>query len=169
MKKQQVIDLDKKYFMPVFNRYQVVLSHGEGPYVYDTDGKKYIDFLAGIAVNIVGHGHPALVKAVAEQAAKLIHTSNLYYTEPQVLLIEKLAKLTGMDKAFIGNSGAEANEGAIKLVRKYGKKQQADKIEIVTAEHSFHGRTLAARTDAGRIHGHVVSDADPRSPQYRPV
>jgi acetylornithine/N-succinyldiaminopimelate aminotransferase len=150
MQKQQVIDLDKKYFMPVFNRYQVVLSHGEGPYVYDTDGKKYIDFLAGIAVNVLGHGHPALVKAVADQAAKLIHTSNLYYTEPQVLLIQKLAQMTGMDKAFVCNSGAEANEGAIKLVRKYGKKQHPDKIEIVTAEHSFHGRTLATLTATGQ-------------------
>ena len=150
MQKQQVVDLDKKYFMPVFNRYQVVLSHGEGPYVYDTDGKKYIDFLAGIAVNVLGHSHPALVKAVADQAAKLIHTSNLYYTEPQVLLIQKLAQMTGMDKVFVCNSGAEANEGAIKLVRKYGKKLHPDKIEIVTAEHSFHGRTLATLTATGQ-------------------
>ena len=150
MKKQQVIDLDKQHFMPVFNRYKVVLSHGEGPYVFDTDGKKYIDFLAGIAVNILGHAHPALVKALSEQATKLIHTSNLYYTEPQVLLVEKLVQMTGMDKVFIGNSGAEANEGAIKLVRKYGKKQQADKAEIVTAEHSFHGRTLATLTATGQ-------------------
>jgi acetylornithine/N-succinyldiaminopimelate aminotransferase len=150
VQKQQVVDLDKKYFMPVFSRYQLVLSHGEGPYVFDTDGKKYIDFLAGIAVNVLGHGHPALVKAVCEQAEKLIHCSNLYYTEPQVQLIQKLARLSGMDKVFIANSGAEANEGAMKLARKYGKMISQDKFEIVTAEHSFHGRTLATLTATGQ-------------------
>ena len=150
MEKQQVVEWDKKYFMPVFSRYQLVLSHGEGPYVYDTDGKKYIDFLAGIAVNVLGHGHPGLVKAVCEQAARLIHCSNLYYTEPQVQLIKKLAELSGLDKVFIANSGAEANEGAMKLARKYGKVIGQDKFEIVTAEHSFHGRTLATLTATGQ-------------------
>ena len=150
MEKQQVVEWDKKYFMPVFSRYQLVLSHGEGPYVYDTDGKKYIDFLAGIAVNVLGHGHPGLVKAVREQAARLIHCSNLYYTEPQVQLIKKLAELSGLDKVFIANSGAEANEGAMKLARKYGKVIGQDKFEIVTAEHSFHGRTLATLTATGQ-------------------
>lgn len=150
MEKQQVVELDKKYFMPVFSRYQLVLSHGEGPYVFDTDGKKYIDFLAGIAVNVLGHGHPALLNAVCEQAGRLIHCSNLYYTEPQVQLIKKLADLSGMDKVFIANSGAEANEGAMKLARKYGKMISQDKFEIVTAEHSFHGRTLATLTATGQ-------------------
>ena len=150
MEKQQVVELDKKYFMPVFSRYQLVLSHGEGPYVFDTDGKKYIDFLAGIAVNVLGHGHPALLNAVCEQAGRLIHCSNLYYTEPQVQLIKKLAELSGMDKVFIANSGAEANEGAMKLARKYGKMISQDKFEIVTAEHSFHGRTLATLTATGQ-------------------
>ena len=150
MDKQQVIEQDKKYFMPVFSRYSLVLSHGEGPYVFDTDGKKYIDFLAGIAVNVLGHAHPALVKAVCEQAGRLIHCSNLYYTEPQVLLIEKIAQLSGLDKIFISNSGAEANEGAMKLARKYGKLTSPDKFEIVTAEHSFHGRTLATLTATGQ-------------------
>ena len=150
MQKQQVVELDKKYFMPVFSRYRLVLSHGDGSYVYDTDGKRYIDFLAGIAVNVLGHGHPGLVKAVCEQAGKLIHCSNLYYTEPQVQLIKKLAELSGMDKVFIANSGAEANEGAMKLARKYGKMQSPDKYEIVTAEHSFHGRTLATLTATGQ-------------------
>lgn len=146
----QVFEQDQKYFMPVFSRYPLVLSHGEGPYVFDTDGKKYLDFLAGIAVNVLGHAHPALVRAVCEQAGKLIHCSNLYYTEPQVQLIEKIAKLSKLDKVFIANSGAEANEGAMKLARKYGKMQAADKFEIVTAEHSFHGRTLATLTATGQ-------------------
>lgn len=150
MNKTQVFELDKQYFMPVFSRYSLVLSHGEGPYVYDTDGNRYLDFLAGIAVNILGHAHPGLVQAVCQQAGRLIHCSNLYYTEPQALLIEKLAKLSGLSKVFIANSGAEANEGAIKLARKYGKAIGDDKFEIVTAEHSFHGRTLATLTATGQ-------------------
>ena len=150
MDKQQVFEQDKQYYMPVFSRYPLVLSHGEGPYVYDTDGRKYIDFLGGIAVNILGHAHPALVQAVCKQAGRLIHCSNLYYTEPQVQLIAELARLSGMDKVFIANSGAEANEGAMKLARKYGKLKSPDKFEIVTAEHSFHGRTLATLTATGQ-------------------
>lgn len=148
--KMKVFEQDKKYFMPVFSRYPLVLSHGEGPYIFDTDGKKYIDFLAGIAVNVLGHAHPELVKAICEQAGRLIHCSNLYYTEPQVLLIEKLAELSGLNKVFIANSGAESNEGAMKLARKFGKMKSADKFEIVTAEHSFHGRTLATLTATGQ-------------------
>lgn len=146
MNKEQVIAQDAEYYMPVFGRYQVVLSHGEGPYVYDTEGKKYLDFLAGIAVNILGHNHPTLTQAIAEQAKKLIHVSNLYYTEQQATLAKSLAELSGLDKAFIANTGAEANEGAIKLARKYGKKISPDKVEIITAENSFHGRTLATLT-----------------------
>lgn len=148
--KMKVFEQDKKYFMPVFSRYPLVLSHGEGPYIFDTDGKKYIDFLAGIAVNVLGHAHPELVKAICEQAGRLIHCSNLYYTEPQALLIEKLAELSGLNKVFIANSGAESNEGAMKLARKFGKMKSADKFEIVTAEHSFHGRTLATLTATGQ-------------------
>lgn len=150
METKQIIAQDQAHYMPVFARYPLVLSHGEGPYVYDTEGKKYIDFLAGIAVNIVGHGHPALVKAIADQAGKIIHCSNLYYTEPQATLAARLAALSGMDRVFIANSGAEANEGAIKLARKYGKTLGADRVEIITAEHSFHGRTYATMTATGQ-------------------
>ncbi|MEG6586941.1 acetylornithine transaminase [Dendrosporobacter sp. 1207_IL3150] len=146
MNKEQIFQTDKEYYMPVFARYQIVLSHGEGPYVYDIDGKKYIDFLAGIAVNVLGHAHPALTAAVAQQAGKLIHCSNLYYTEEQAKLAKSLAELSGLDKVFLANSGAEANEGAIKLARKYGKTVSADKYEIITAEHGFHGRTMATLT-----------------------
>lgn len=146
MDKQQVMELDRQYYMPVFARYAIVLSHGEGPYLYDTDGNKYLDFLAGIAVNVLGHAHPKLVAAIAEQAGKLIHCSNLYYTEAQALLAKSLAELSGLDKVFLANSGAEANEGALKLARKYGKTLNADRIEIITAEHCFHGRTLATLT-----------------------
>lgn len=146
MNKQQIMEIDKQHYMPVFARYDIVLSHGEGPYVYDNEGKKYLDFLAGIAVNVLGHAHPKLVAAIAKQAGKLIHCSNLYYTEEQAELAKSLAELSGLDKVFLANSGAEANEGAIKLARKYGKTQHADKLEIITAEHCFHGRTLATLT-----------------------
>ena len=150
MDKQAIVAMDQANYLPVFARYNLVLSHGEGPYVFDTEGKKYIDFLGGIAVNVLGHAHPALVKAVSEQAGKMIHCSNLYYTEVQATLAKKLAELSGLDKVFAGNSGAEANEGAIKLARKYGKTIAADKVEIITAEHSFHGRTLATLTATGQ-------------------
>ena len=146
MIKQQVIETAEQYYMPVFARYNIVLSHGEGPYVYDNEGKKYLDFLAGIAVNLLGHAHPKLVAAIAQQAGKLIHCSNIYYTEVQTQLIKELAAVSGLDKVFIANSGAEANEGAIKLARKYGKNLNPDRIEIISAQHCFHGRTLATLT-----------------------
>lgn len=148
--KEQVMNQDHQYYMPVFTRYPLVISHGEGPYVYDSEGKKYIDFLAGIAVNVLGHGHPALVQAICEQAHKVIHCSNLYYTEVQAELVCLLANVSGLDKIFLANSGAEANEGALKLARKYGKTIAEDKYEIISAEHSFHGRTLATLTATGQ-------------------
>ena len=146
MNTQDIIQMVEDYYMPVFARYNIVLSHGEGPYVYDNDGKQYLDFLAGIAVNVLGHAHPALVAAITNQAGKLIHCSNLYYTEAQAKLVRSLAAASGLDKVFIANSGAEANEGAIKLARKYAKKISAGKIDIITAQHCFHGRTLATLT-----------------------
>lgn len=150
MNKEQIIEQDQQHYMPVFARYSLVLSHGEGPYVYDIEGKKYLDFLAGIAVNILGHAHPCLVKAIADQAGKMIHCSNLYYTEPQATLAARLAELTGLDRVFLANSGAEANEGALKLARKYGKTLSPDRVEIITAENSFHGRTFATLTATGQ-------------------
>ncbi|WP_110955796.1 acetylornithine transaminase [Anaerosinus massiliensis] len=146
MTNEEIYQKDKDYYMPVFARYQMVIERGEGPYVYDTDGKKYLDYLGGIAVNVLGHAHPALVKAIADQASKVIHCSNLYYTETQANLAEKLVKLSGLGKVFLGNSGAEANEGAIKLARKYAHNIHPDKSEIITAWHGFHGRTLATLT-----------------------
>lgn len=144
--------LDAQHYLPVFTRYPVVLSHGAGPYVWDTDGKKYLDFLAGIAVNVLGHAHPHLVQAIARQAGQMIHCSNLYYTAPQATLAARLADLSGLDRVFFANSGAEANEGALKLARKYGKTINPDKTEIITALNSFHGRTLATLTATGQTH-----------------
>ena len=150
MTDEQIYESDKRDYLPVFARYQIVLDHGEGVYVYDTHGKKYVDFLGGIAVNVLGHNHPSLVKAVAEQAGKMIHCSNLYYTQVQADAAEKLTKLSGFGKVFFGNSGAEANEGAIKVARKYAHTISPDKSQIITALHSFHGRTLATLTATGQ-------------------
>ena len=151
---EEIFAKDKSDYLPVFARYNIVLDHGDGPYVYDTKGKKYIDFLAGIAVNVVGHNYKPLVDAISKQASKMIHCSNLYYTEVQVEAAEKLKKLSGMDKVFFGNSGAEANEGAIKLARKYATNIDPEKIQIISALHSFHGRTLATLTATGQDHYH---------------
>lgn len=150
MNEQEIFERDKKEYLPVFNRYKIVLERGDGVYVYDTTGKKYIDFLGGIAVNVLGHGYKPLVDAISYQAAKMIHCSNLYYTEAQADAAGKLVKLSGLDRAFFCNSGAEANEGAIKIARKYAHSIAADKEEIITAWESFHGRTIATLTATGQ-------------------
>jgi len=147
---EKIFERDDKNYLPVFKRYKIVLERGEGAYLYDVNGKKYIDFLAGIAVNVLGHNYLPLVNAISKQAAKLIHVSNLYYTEPQAAAAEKLVKLSGLDKAFFANSGAEANEGAIKIARKFAHSIDVDKSKIITAWDSFHGRTLATLTATGQ-------------------
>lgn len=147
---EEIFAKDKNDYLPVFARYNIVLDHGDGPYLFDTNGKKYIDYLAGIAVNVVGHNYPPLVTAIANQAQKMIHCSNLYYTQVQVEAAEKLKKLSGLDKVFFANSGAEANEGAIKLARRYGTNINPEKYHIISAVHSFHGRTLATLTATGQ-------------------
>ncbi len=145
------IELDNQYVMHTYGRFPVVFVKGEGCYVYDAEGKEYIDFLAGIAVNGLGHCPPKVVEAICKQAKILMHTSNLFYTQPQPELAKLLVEASGMSKAFFCNSGAEANEAAIKLVRKAAKiSGHSEKTEIITAEKSFHGRTLAAITATGQ-------------------
>ena len=165
---REIIDRDKKSYLPVFNRYQIVLDRGEGAYVFDTDGNMYLDFLAGIAVNVLGHHHKKLVEAISTQAALLIHTSNLYYTEPQANAAEKLVKLSGLDRVFFANSGAEANEGAIKVARKYAHSISKTKSKIITAIDSFHGRTLATLTATGQPHYHEGYEPLPGGFDYVP-
>ncbi|MDQ0202652.1 acetylornithine transaminase [Pectinatus haikarae] len=150
MKAEEIYSEDAAHYLPVFARYKIILDHGEGPYVYDIRGEKYLDYLGGIAVNVLGHNHPALVQAISQQAAKMIHCSNLYYTEAQATAAAKLSEISGMDRVFFGNSGAEANEGAIKLARKYAHISDPDKSLIIAANHSFHGRTLATLTATGQ-------------------
>lgn len=147
---EEIFAKDKDDYLPVFARYNIVLDHGDGPYLYDTNGKKYIDYLAGIAVNVVGHNYKPLVEAISKQASQMIHCSNLYYTKIQVEAASKLKKLSGLDKVFFANSGAEANEGAIKLARRYATNIDPEKIQIISAVHSFHGRTLATLTATGQ-------------------
>lgn len=152
MNEQEIFDEDKESYVPVFSRYKIVLDHGEGAYAWDINGKKYLDFLGGIAVNVLGHNYKPLVTAISEQAQKLIHVSNLYYTKPQADAAAKLVKLSGLGKVFFANSGAEANEGAIKIARKFAHKISPEKSEIITAWDSFHGRTLATLTATGQPH-----------------
>ena len=143
----QVKDWDDTHVMHTYARLPVTFVRGRGVRLYDADGKEYLDFLAGIAVNGLGHCHPRLVRAIQEQAATLIHTSNLYLTAPQAELAAKLSEISDFERVFFCNSGAEANEAAIKIARKYGKAHGGEtKYHIVTAERSFHGRTLATVT-----------------------
>ena len=142
-----VIQMDADYVMHFVNRQPVVLVRGEGMKVWDADGKEYLDFLAGIAVNGLGHSHPKLVEAISRQASELMHVCNLYYVPQQPELAKRLTKLSGMGKSFFCNSGAEANEAAIKLARKWAKENHdPERFEIITAEGSFHGRTMATVT-----------------------
>ncbi len=149
---KEIIELDDKYYMNTFGkRIPVCFTHGKGIHLWDTEGRRYHDFFAGIAVSALGHSHPALVSAIQAQAEKLLHCSNLYYIEPQAKLAKLLVENSCADRVFFGNSGAEANEGAIKLARIYFKKKgYSDKYEIITLENSFHGRTLATVAATGQ-------------------
>lgn len=152
MKLENVIEMDNLYYMRTFgSRTPVCFVRGEGMKLWDTEGKVYHDYLAGIAVNSLGHSHPKVVGAITEQAAKLIHCSNLYFNEPQAKLAKLLADVSCCDRFFFCNSGAEANEGAIKLARIYFKKKGFyNKYEIITLDKSFHGRTMATLAATGQ-------------------
>jgi acetylornithine/N-succinyldiaminopimelate aminotransferase len=146
-----IIERGKNVVMNTYGRLPMTLVKGEGTYVWDSEGKRYLDFLTGLAVNSLGHNHPAVVCAIQEQAKEMIHASNLYWIPNQVALAERLVEHTFADKVFFCNSGAEANESAFKLARKYAKKNHgANKYEVVALENSFHGRTLATLTLTGQ-------------------
>ncbi len=148
---QEFIEKSSQVIMNTYGRFPVVLEKGEGCWVWDVEGKKYLDLVAGIAVNCLGHAHPVVLQALTEQASKLIHTSNLYHTLPGIELADLLTKSSFADRVFYCNSGAEANEGAVKLARKYFKKKgQADRSEVITMTNSFHGRTLAMISATGQ-------------------
>lgn len=143
-----MIDEANVSILNTYKRFPLTLSHGQGSYVYDESGTEYLDFGAGIAVNSLGHNHPKIIKAITEQASKLIHVSNLYFTRPQLDLADKLRDLIGPGKIFYSNSGAEANECLIKLARSYGSKE--GRFEIITTDNSFHGRTMAGISATGQ-------------------
>ncbi len=143
---------ESKYYMFVVRRQPVVIERGEGTRVWDVDGKEYLDFTSGWAVNNVGHANPVVAEAIAKQAHTLLQTSNQFYTVPQLQLAELLVENSCMDRVFFCNSGAEANEGAIKLAKKYGKKSKNGAFEIITALNSFHGRTMMNVAATGQPH-----------------
>lgn len=137
------------HLMPVFGRQPISFVRGRGSYLYTEDGTEYLDALTGIAVCGLGHAHPAITEAIADQAATLIHTSNLFEVPWQTAAAQKLAQVAGMEEVFFSNSGAESNEGAIKIARKFGHMQGVANPKIIVADHSFHGRTLATLSATG--------------------
>ena len=150
MNNHDVAKLTDKYVANTYARYPIALVRGKGTRVWDADGKEYLDFLAGIAVNNLGHCHPAVVRAIQKQSRRLLHVSNLYHIQPQSELARELCRHSFADRVFFCNSGAEANEAAIKLARRYGGEHGGGKYEILTAHNSFHGRTLATLTATGQ-------------------
>lgn len=147
---QQVMELERHYLLQNYSRYPLVLIRGKGCWLWDADGKRYLDLIAGIGVNALGHRHPRIMRAIREQSARMIHISNLYYHEFQGKLAEKLARISGLQRAFFCNSGAESMEAALKIVRAHGRRLSAEKIEILALENSFHGRTLGALSITGQ-------------------
>lgn len=141
---ETVREIDSQYILNTYKRYPLQITRGQGVYVYDENGREYLDFLSGIAVNALGYSHPAILQTIERQSTLLIHSSNLFYTEPPALLAKKLCELSGMDKVFFCNSGAEANELALKLSHAHANQHEKAKKAIVCMEKSFHGRTIGA-------------------------
>ena len=161
MNPQQLIDAEKKYLAQTYTRPSFVLTRGEGAYVYDADGKKYLDCAAGIAVNALGYSDPQLVKAIQDAATGLLHTSNLFYTESQVALAQALVEKSFADKVFFSNTGTEAIEGALKFARKYhAERGDANRKNFVAFRGSFHGRTMGAL---------AVTDSEKYQAPFRPL
>jgi acetylornithine/N-succinyldiaminopimelate aminotransferase len=150
-KQSELCDLGKNYLYPNYRQAQIVITRGEGALLWDADGKRYLDMVAGIAVSALGHGHPRLVRAIAEQAARVIHVSNYYYNEPNVRAAAKLCALSGMDRAFFCNSGTEAIEASLKLVRRhFHSRGETERYVVIAYQNSFHGRTLGALAATGQ-------------------
>ncbi len=150
MTNREIIDLNERYLFPTYPRAPLALVRGQGCRVWDADGKEYLDFFASTVVTALGHAHPRLTRAICEQAAKILHVSNLHHSEPQAILAQLLCEHSFADRVFLCNSGAEANEAAIKLARKYGADYGDGRFEIITAIGSFHGRTIATITATGQ-------------------
>src|SRR5262250_1595241 len=148
---EEIAERERRFLLQTYSRYPIAIARGKGVFLYDLEGKRYLDFVAGLGVNALGHAHPRIVKAIRDQAAKVIHISNLYYNEYQGLLAEKLCSLSGLDRAFFSNSGTEAIEGAIKLARLAGHRAGGEaKCRLVALEGSYHGRTFGAMSLTGQ-------------------
>ena len=147
---QDVVELEKLYLLQNYARHPIVLHRGDGPYMWDVDGKRYLDFIAGIGVNALGQNHPRIVAVIREQAARLIHTSNLYYNEYQGPLAQRIAEVSGLQRTFFTNSGTESTEGSLKMIKAHGHDIHPDKYEIVSLENSFHGRSIGALSITGQ-------------------
>ncbi len=166
--KNQIISLEEKYHMQIYSRLPVVMVKGNGQYLYDDKGQKYLDFLSGLGVTSLGHCHPTVVQAAQEQLGQLVHTSNLFYTQPLAKLAKKIVDLSvGEGQVFFANSGAEANEAAIKLVRRWAKSKGKVEPEIITAQNSFHGRTL--KTLAATAQPEKQKPFEPLPPGFKHV
>lgn len=167
-KRQALVERGQQYILNTYNRGEKVLAKGKGSYVYDIDGQKYLDFISGIAVNVFGHANEDLAQAISQQAQTLVHTSNLFWNEAAINLAEKIVKFTGLSKVFLGNSGAEANEAAIKFARKFGRESKSEEAyEIISLKNSFHGRTMATVTASGQEAMH--KDFAPNLPGFKYV
>ncbi|MCU1292086.1 MAG: acetylornithine aminotransferase, partial [Bryobacterales bacterium] len=147
---EELIGLEKEYLLQNYARYPLALHRGKGCYVYDLDGKRYLDLISGIGVNSLGYAHPRITKVIRQQAGLILHTSNLYYHEYQGRLAERLAKISGLRRSFFCNSGAESMEGALKMIRAHGNGIAPGKHEVVALDNSFHGRTLGSLSITGQ-------------------
>ena len=145
-----VVELESQYLLQNYARHPLVLERGDGPYMWDIDGKRYLDFIAGIGVNALGQNHPRIVRVIREQAARLIHTSNLFYNQFQGPLAKRIAEVSGLRRTFFTNSGTESCEGALKMIKAHGHDISPDKYEIISLDNSFHGRTLGALSVTGQ-------------------
>jgi predicted acetylornithine/succinylornithine family transaminase len=144
------MDLERDYLLQNYARYPLVMARGKGCYLYDIEGRRYLDFISGIGVNALGHAHPRILKVLREQAGLLIHSSNLYYHQYQGPLAKRLAEMSGLQRAFFANTGTEAIEGALKMVHSHGRAIHPEKYEIISLENSFHGRSLGALSVTGQ-------------------
>lgn len=144
------MDLEREYLLQNYARYPLVLARGKGVHVYDTEGRRYLDFITGIGVSALGHAHPRIVKVIREQAGLLVHSSNLYYHQYQGPLAKRLVEMSGLTRVFFSNTGTESVEGALKMAKAHGRAIDAAKCEIVSLENSFHGRSLGALSLTGQ-------------------
>jgi len=144
------MDLEREYLLQNYARYPLLLARGKGCYAYDQEGRRYLDFITGIGVNALGHAHPRIVRVIRDQAALLLHSSNLYYHQYQGPLARRLSAMSGLQRAFFGNSGTEAMEGALKMVHAHGRSISPEKFEVIALENSFHGRSLGALSITGQ-------------------